>query len=72
MIPRQAHRVQPELRRAIVPVNVNVRRLVRLVAVELEPVGTDAQHDRHSQFYLATPHSVPARAFHTMIILIPD
>jgi hypothetical protein len=43
----EANRLQPELSRQIVPVNVNMRRLIRFMAVEVEAVRAASQHGRH-------------------------
>src|SRR5579863_10000383 len=40
-------RIEPEFRRQIVAVDMNVRRLVRLVTVEVETVRARPQHRRH-------------------------
>jgi hypothetical protein len=40
-VTRQRHRVQPERRRVIVTVYMDVRRLAQVVTHEIEPMGTD-------------------------------
>jgi hypothetical protein len=39
-IPRQCHRLKPELRGEIIPVDVDVRRFDRFVAKKVHPVRT--------------------------------
>ena len=51
-IPGQGHRVQPELRRLSVVVHMDMRGLVRLVAVKLHAVRPYHQYGWHAFQYL--------------------
>jgi len=46
-IASQTDRLQPKLRGIIVSIHVYMRRLIRFVAVEVEPVGSTSQNRRH-------------------------
>ena len=46
-VTREADRLQPELRRQIVPVNMDMRRLMEFMAVEVEAVWTTSQDGWH-------------------------
>jgi hypothetical protein len=46
-ITRQHHRIQPKFSRKIIAVNVDMRWLIRLMAVKVKPVGTASEHHRH-------------------------
>jgi hypothetical protein len=46
-VPGQRNRLQPELGRKIVPINVNMGRLLRLVAVKVKAVRASSQYSRH-------------------------
>ena len=46
-IPCEADRLQPKLGRQIVPVNMDMRRLIRFMAVEVETVLAASQDGRH-------------------------
>lgn len=56
-VTRETHRLQPKLGRAGIPVNVDVRRLCRVMTVEVESVGTMAEDRRHR-----VPPAVPVGA----------
>ena len=43
----QLNRIKPEFGRQIVAVNMNVRRLVRLVTIEVEAIRAGSEHRRH-------------------------
>ena len=47
----KCHRLQPELCRQIVPINMDMPRLVWFVAIEIEPIRTGSQDSRHARFY---------------------
>src|SRR5438105_6379615 len=46
-VPRQADRLQPELGRRIVPIDMDMRRLIGFMAVEVEAVRPASQDGRH-------------------------
>lgn len=50
------NRVQPELRSAIIPLDMNVRRLAPIAGIEEEAIGPRPQDCRH-RFTLAEPRS---------------
>jgi hypothetical protein len=53
-VARQSHRLQPELRGLLGVVHVYVRRLIdQIVAVKVEPVGSNTQHGGHAVILLA-------------------
>jgi len=43
----QLDRIKPEFGRQIVAVNMNVRRLIRLVTIEVEAIRAGSEHRRH-------------------------
>jgi hypothetical protein len=49
----ERHGSQPELRGSVVAVDVNVRGLARLMAVEVYPIRARTQHRRHDATMLA-------------------
>jgi hypothetical protein len=58
-VPRETDRPQPELSRQIVPIDMDVRRLIRFMAVEIEAVRAASQDGRHE---LSIPsHDRPVR-----------
>jgi hypothetical protein len=62
-IARELNRINPKFSSKIVPINVDVRRLVRLVTVEIKAIRTGSQDRWHSgivsRFYAL---SIPAYA----------
>ena len=62
-IPRERDRVQPELRREIISVDVNVRRFVRLVTVEIQTVRAVTKNRRHGNQGRVRRLSIVARAW---------
>jgi N-acetylglucosamine-6-phosphate deacetylase len=46
-VPRETDRLQTELSRQIVPIDMDVRRLIRFMAVEIEAVRAASQDGRH-------------------------
>lgn len=46
-IPRQSYGIQPELGTHVISINVDMRRLVRVVAVEVEAEGSFPENRRH-------------------------
>jgi len=48
-VPCKCHWLKPELRRAVFPVHMNVRRLPCVVAHEVDPVRALTQYSRHSR-----------------------
>lgn len=46
-VPHERDWVQPELRREIVSIDVNMRRLVRLMTVEIQTIRAAAKNRRH-------------------------
>jgi hypothetical protein len=46
-VPCKADWLQPELGRQIIPVNMDMRRLIGFVTVEVEAVRAASQDDRH-------------------------
>ena len=46
-VPREPDRLQPELGREIVPIDMDMRRLMQFVAVEVKAVRTGPQDSRH-------------------------
>jgi hypothetical protein len=51
-VARQSHGLEPELCGEILPVNVNVRRLVGFMAVEVKPIGPASQRSWHEGILL--------------------
>src|SRR5438067_12872253 len=47
-VPRQADRLQPELGRQIVPIDMNMRRLIGFMAVEVKAVRPASQASMHA------------------------
>lgn len=47
-VTRQGDRRQPELRRLVISVHVDVRWLVQVVAHEVDPIRAAPQNSRHS------------------------
>jgi hypothetical protein len=54
---RKSHGSQPEFCRKIVPINVDVGRLIRLVAVEVKAVWTMSPDSRHATLIAKTSGS---------------
>jgi hypothetical protein len=46
-VPRQADRLQLELGRKIIPIDMDMRRLIGFMAVEVEAIGAASQDGRH-------------------------
>jgi hypothetical protein len=47
LVPREVNRLQPKLGRQIVSIDMNVRRLIRFVTVEIEAVWAASQDGWH-------------------------
>jgi hypothetical protein len=52
---RQLHRIEPEFCGNVIAIDMNMRRLVRLMAVEIESVGARAQYRRHGAIVAKGP-----------------
>jgi len=48
-VPREADRLQPEFGRQVVPINVDMRRLIGFMAIEVAAVGAASQDGRHEK-----------------------
>jgi hypothetical protein len=59
---RKRNGVEPELRRLVVAVNVDVRWLIRLVAVEVEAIGTATVNRRHDPAFRHSTSGSVAKA----------
>jgi hypothetical protein len=46
---RQLDRMEPELGGGVVAIHVNMRRLIRLMAVEIESIGAGSERRRHAR-----------------------
>lgn len=53
----QRYRIEPELCAKSVSVDMDVRRLVRLMAVEIEPVWPNSQNGCHSKMSMSSHNS---------------
>ena len=67
-VPCEADRLQPELGRQIVPVNMDMRRLIGFMAIEVEAVRAASQDGRHKRSILprdglVRPEAVDLRPF---------
>jgi hypothetical protein len=47
-VPRQGNRLQPELGRQIVSIDMDMRRLIWFMAIEVQPVRAASQDGRHA------------------------
>ena len=77
-ISSEANRLQPELGRQIIPINMHVWRLVRFMAVEVESERAGSQDSRHGIDYLTsssgrnrTSNVVPPSAAEVNVIAPP-
>jgi len=59
---RASARCQPELRGLIISVHVNVRRLIHVVAYEVDPIRAAPQNGRHSSLNSPAHGAEPANA----------
>ena len=75
-VTRQRHGGQPELRRVVVTVYVDVRQFVDIVADEVDTVGPDSKNCRHSSLHAPDedPHTdeVRLRGFDASMCRIVD
>ena len=75
-VTRQRHGGQPELRRVVITVYVDVRRLVDVMADEVDAVRPDSKNCRHSSLraHTADPHNdeVRLRGFYASMCRIVD
>src|SRR5207302_8250744 len=63
-VPRQADRLQPELGRPLVSIDMDMRRLIGFMAVEVEavrPASQDGRHGKPTRVIWNVPFSSPNR-----------